>query len=136
MDLLEQLKRDEGLRLQPYRDSVGKLTIGYGRNLDDVGISGEEAEILLEHDAERAWKALYSRLPWVINLDEVRRAVLVNMAFNLGIAGLLQFKNTLALAESGKYREAAAEMLKSKWAQQVGERAARLARQMESGQWQ
>lgn len=134
--LVAQLKRDEGLRLTPYKDSVGKLTIGIGRNLDDVGISTEEAEFLLNNDIQRAASDLVKALPWTANLDRVRNAVLVNMAFNLGIRGLLQFKNTLSLIQQGKYDQAAEAMLQSRWANQVGDRAGRLALQMKTGEWQ
>lgn len=136
MTLLDQLKRDEGLRLTPYKDSVGKVTIGYGRNLDDVGISQYEAELLLQHDLINASQVLRENLPWTEGLDEVRRAVLVNMSFNMGIHGLMGFKNTLALVQSGDYDRAAEQMMQSKWAAQVGPRAHRLAVQMRSGEWQ
>lgn len=136
MTLLDQLKRDEGLRLTPYKDSVGKLTVGYGRNLDDVGISTEEATTLLLNDIERTTNDLSRFMPWIVQLDEVRRAVLLNMAFNMGIHSLLQFKNTLAAIQAGDYNQAALGMLHSEWATQVPARAARLAKQMELGEWQ
>lgn len=136
MTLLEQLKRDEGLRLTPYRDSVGKLTIGYGRNLDDVGISTEEANTLLLNDIERATNDLSKHLPWIASMDAVRQGVLLNMAFNMGIAGLLGFRKFLAFAEEMSYTDASEEMLKSKWAEQTGARAHRLSVQMRSGEWQ
>jgi lysozyme len=135
MDILEQLKRDEGLRLTPYRDTVGKLTIGIGRNLEDVGISKDEAEYLLANDLSKAKIELAQALPWVTNLDDARRGVLLNMAFNMGVKGLLKFKNTLALVKAGSYETAAQEMVKSLWAKQVGERADRLAMQMRTGDW-
>lgn len=136
MTLQEQLIRDEGLRLKPYRDTVGKLTIGVGRNLEDVGISHEEAMLLLDHDIARAEAEVNAHLPWSRQLGEPRRAVLVNMAFNLGIGGLLQFRRALAAMQRGDYDLAAREMLDSKWAEQVGARATRLARQMREGEWQ
>jgi lysozyme len=131
--LIRELTRDEGLRLKPYRCSAGKLTIGIGRNLDDVGISHGEAEILLRNDIARAEADLDRDLPWWKTLDEVRRRVLVNMAFNLGIRGLLGFKNTLELVRTGRYLDAAQHMLDSKWAKQVGPRAVRLATMMRDG---
>lgn len=136
MTILDQLKRDEGLRLNPYKDSVGKVTIGYGRNLDDVGISQYEAEILLQHDLINASLALKTALPWTDGLDDVRRGVLLNMSFNMGIHSLLEFKNTLALIQSGDFDKAADAMLESKWAEQTGARAQRLSVQMRSGEWQ
>lgn len=136
MNLIEQLKRDEGIRLKPYQDSVGKTTIGIGRNLDDVGISEVEAEFMLQNDIRKAENELAEHLPWTKDMDEVRRAVLVNMAFNMGIHGLLGFKNTLALIQQMSYTDASVQMLQSKWAEQVGPRAHRLALQLETGEWQ
>ena len=136
MDIIEQLKRDEAVRLKPYKDSVGKLTIGTGRNLDDVGITIEENDLMLRNDIERTRRDLFQQLPWTVRLDDARRGVLTNMAFNMGIHGLCAFKNTLGLIQAGKYAEASEEMLRSKWAEQVGARAYRLAKQMETGEWQ
>jgi lysozyme len=131
--LVQDLKRDEGLRLKAYRCSAGKLTIGYGHNLDDVGISEEEAEILLRNDVAKVVAALDAKLPWWRNLTEVRQRVLANMVFNLGMTGLLGFRRTLKLIETGAYMEAAQAMLASKWAKQVGKRAERLALAMRDG---
>lgn len=135
-NLIAQLVRDEGLKLHPYCDSVGKITIGIGRNLDDVGLSHDEALLLLNNDLDKASSQVRTQLPWTINLDDARLAVLVNMAFNMGIGSLLGFKDTLALIHSGKYTAAADAMLQSKWASQVGARATRLAEQMRTGQYQ
>ena len=131
--LCDELTRDEGFKLKPYRDTVGKLSIGVGRNLDDVGISSEEAGILLSHDIDRTVDALDAAIPWWRSLDDVRQRVLANMAFNMGVAGLLGFKNTLAAVRDGRYADASAGMLASKWAGQVGARAARLASMMQKG---
>lgn len=136
MDIVQQLKRDEDVRLKPYRDSVGKISIGTGRNLDDVGISVEENDLMLRNDIERSRRDLFTHLPWVVGLDDARRGVLLNMTFNMGIGGVCQFRNTLALIQAGKYQQASDAMLQSKWAEEVGPRAHRLAIQMSSGQWQ
>lgn len=136
MTIDDQLRRDEGLRLQPYRDSVNKWTIGYGRNLSDVGISKDEAEYLLANDITEAKLKLGQTLPWTSQLDDARLGVLLNMVFNMGIAGLMSFKQTLMLIQGGNFDAAADEMLKSKWAQQVGARAHRLALQLKTGVWQ
>jgi lysozyme len=133
--LIEQLKRDEGLRLTPYKDTVGKLTVGYGRNLSDIGISKDEAEFLLTNDVRRAAEDLSRTLPWTDKLTEVRRAVLINMCFNMGLGGLLQFKTTLSLIQAGDYDKASFRMLQSKWATQVGDRAERLSMQLRTGEW-
>ena len=136
IDLVSQLRRDEGLRLRPYRDQVGKLTIGIGRNLDDDGISEEEADFLLANDIKNTQVSLFAALPWTVDLDEARQGVLLNMAFNMGLHGLMQFKGTLALVETGDYAGAAQAMLESEWAKQVGPRAQRLSIQMDQGTWQ
>lgn len=125
---------DEGLRLKPYRDTAGVLTIGVGRNLDAVGLSRGEVDQMLENDIDRAVRDCTIRLgSWFATLDPARQGVLVQMTFQLGIAGLLGFPQTLAAVKRGDYAGAAAQMLASKWASQTSRRAARLAAQMESG---
>lgn len=130
------LLADEGLRLKPYRDTVGKLTIGIGRNLSDVGISAVEADILFDNDLERSWADLVGRFPWVLRLDEVRQAVLLNMTFNMGVAGLAKFVNTLAAVQRGAYSTASNGMRRSLWYRQVQRsRSERLVRMMATGEW-
>lgn len=145
--ILAHLRQAEALRLKPYLDCCGqpwrqcvcdrkgKLTIGYGRNLDDVGLSHAEASYLLDRDLERAAVAVVNALSWAGQLDDVRLAVLIEMAFNLGIGGLLRFRRMLTALEARQFSDAAREMLDSTWAGQVGTRAQRLAREMESGTW-
>ena len=132
--LKEQLMRHEGVRLKPYRDSVGILTIGCGRNLEGTGLTYDEAMFLLDNDIQRVMRELRKRLSWWAGLDPTRWQVLINMAFNLGVGGLLKFKNMLADLEGGNYEHAAKEMLDSDWAIQVGARATELAEQMRTGQ--
>ena len=127
MTIADDLERDEGLRLKPYRDTVGKLTIGVGRNLDDVGITAVEARALLANDIAKASDGLTRALPWFLIAPEPVRRGLVNMAFNMGIAGLMQFQNMLRALETKDYNEAAVEALDSDWARQVGARADRIA---------
>lgn len=131
--LLRQIKLHEGVRLKPYRCTAGKLTIGIGRNLDDRGITADEAAYLLGNDLTAVQAALVQALPWVSSLDDVRQRVLIDMAFNMGVQGLLGFKRTLATIQAGDYQTAATMMLDSKWAQQVGQRAERLSRMMLTG---
>jgi lysozyme len=138
--LLRELVRDEALRTKPYRCTAGKLTIGIGRNLDDVGITEEEAVFLARNDIAKVGAQLDAALPWWRDLDDVRQRVLANMAFNLGTAGLLGFRNTLELIRTRRYLEASQAMLASKWARQVGigteakpGRALRLALMMRDG---
>jgi lysozyme len=128
-----ELERDEGLRLKPYLDTVGKTTIGVGRNLTDVGISDSEAYYLLDADIARAGADLDRALPWWVTLGEVRQRVLINMTFNMGIGGLLQFNNTLTRIKAGDWDGAAKGMMASLWARQVGPRATRLAEMMRTG---
>ena len=137
MTLRDQLIRDEGKRLTPYRDTIGCLTIGVGHNLDAHGISDEVCDLLLTDDIARVEAGLRVRLPWATpdRLGEARYGVLANMGFNLGVAGLMRFRLMLAAVEAGDWTEAAKEMLDSEWARQVGDRAERLAEQMRTGEW-
>lgn len=132
-NITRMLLHHEGLKTAPYRCSAGKLTIGVGRNLDDVGITEEEARYLLANDIERVAGELDRALPWWSGLDTARREVLLDMCFNLGIGGLLKFKGMLAALETGDFATAAEEMLDSRWASQVGGRAAELATLMRGG---
>lgn len=125
----------EGVRQYPYRDTVGKLTVGVGFNLDDVGLLPEEIDFILSNRLNLVRTKLSALLPWFDDLDEVRQAVLIDMAYNLGEAGLLRFKQTLASVKDGDYVTAAEQMLDSKWADQVGRRADRLSDMMRYGQW-
>jgi lysozyme len=151
--LRAELIRDEGLRLKAYRCTAGKRTIGVGRNLDDVGISASEtkatgvtiasciaqgvsretANLLLDNDIDRCVADLDRKLPWWRTLAPVRQRVLLNMCFNLGVMSLCGFRNTLAMMQAGRFADAAANMLKSKWAGQVGARATRLSKMMRTG---
>lgn len=125
--LVNDLRRDEGFRQFPYKDTVGKLTIGIGRNLDDVGISLAEATSLLYNDIIEVLNQLQRELPWVNTLSEPRQRALANMCFNLGINKLLKFKNTLKALKESRWGDAADEVLNSLWATQVGDRAKRIA---------
>ena len=135
MITVEQIKKHEGYKQYPYYCTGGKLTIGYGRNLEDNGIDEEEAEQLSAHDIKEAKAGIKRRID-VSRCNEPRQAVLVNMAFNLGVTGLMGFKKMIANLEQGNYEQAALEMLHSRWANQVPGRANELAKQMLSGEWQ
>ena len=127
------LGQDEGVRSKPYRCTAGKLTIGIGRNLEDVGLSQDEIGLLLENDIARSELAARRLVPGFDALTDARKVVVVSMAFNLGEAGLSKFKATLASINKGQWATAAAGMRASLWAQQVGGRAERLAKMMERG---
>lgn len=128
---LSWIKRHEGLRLKPYRDTVGKLTIGYGRNLEDAGLSPEEAEVLLRNDLFRCEAELREALGETYEaLSPARKAALLDMIYNLGKTRFLGFKKMIAALKAGDFARAAAEMLDSRWAAQVGQRAQFLAEKM------
>jgi lysozyme len=126
------LVEEEGMRLRVYNDTEGIPTIGVGRNLRDKGISREEALKMLADDIDDVLRVLET-LPWWSMLDEVRQRVLADMAFNLGVSGLLQFEKMIAHIRRRAWDDAAEEMLRSKWSGQVGRRAHRLAQMMETG---
>lgn len=129
---IEQIKIDEGFSGIPYLDSVGKQTIGFGRNLDDNPLTQEEAEHLLKNDLEKvSYEAC--NLPYYSGLSPERRAVIINMVYNLGMSRFRKFKKTNKALSDRNYLLAASEMLDSKWAKQVGDRAVRLADIMRDG---
>jgi lysozyme len=139
-NIIEQLRRDEGEVLHAYQDKYGYWTIGVGRLIDGGkggSISKAESALLLTNDITSREKAITDALPWTTNLDPVRRAVLTNMAFNMGVDGLLEFHNTLAMIRAGQFDRAAGGLLNSKAARQdAPARYARLAEQLKTGEWQ
>jgi lysozyme len=132
MSALEQIKIDEGFRGKPYKCTAGKVTIGFGRNLDDNPLTRAEAEFLLNNDLKKVAKQA-SRFGFYQKLNTTRRAVIINMIFNLGLSRFSQFKKMISALESNDYAEAATQMLDSKWAKQVGDRAIRLSKEMRQG---
>ena len=132
-DLKQQLIKHEGLELMPYKCTAGKLTIGVGRNIEDRGITYDEAMYLLENDLTLYHTELMKAFPVVDQLDVVRQYTLVNMAFNLGITKLRQFKLMWAAIEDRNFEVASQEMLSSKWSRDVGARALQLSEQMRTG---
>lgn len=133
LSLREQLVRDEGgYQAFVYNDSVGVATIGVGRNISKTGegLSIYEQDLMLNNDITSKTIEVLRAIPASVALDTIRFEVLVNMAFNLGIAGLLKFPKFLAALRSANYTLAATEMLDSTWAKQVGARATRLSQQM------
>jgi lysozyme len=137
--LQDMLLRDEGEVLHAYPDHLGFLTIGVGRLIDKRkggGITHDEAMYLLDNDIARVANAVDKALPWAEAIGEPRRAALMAMAFQMGLAGLLLFKSTLRLMQAGDWASAARQMLASKWAKQTPARAHRTAKQVETGEWQ
>ena len=133
--LTEQLIRDEELRLKLYKCTSGKWTIGVGRNLEDRGITQSEAIYLLNNDIDIADLDCRALLPWWDTIDPVRQGALTNMCFNMGADRFKKFKKMLALMQQHDYEAASVESLQSLWADQVGDRALRIADQIRSGQW-
>jgi len=129
-DLREKLIEEEGFRLKPYKCTSNKLTIGVGRNLEDRGITQDEALYLLENDIIYFENQLTKSLPWFYAIHITAQLVLIDMAFNMGVNGLLAFKNTLRYIRDGEYLKASVEMLDSRWAAQVGKRAKDLSNLM------
>jgi lysozyme len=137
----ELIKRHEGLRLRPYRDSVGILTVGYGHNLEATGepipafITEQKAQEYFLADYAKAMNACMVTVPGFPTLGDPRRGVMIDMAFNLGQAGLARFRKMLACIGRQDWPGAAREMIDSKWARQVGIRATENVFMMLTGEW-
>lgn len=143
MTVSDLIAKHEGLRLFPYNDSggnialspPGKITVGFGRNLTDVGISEDEAKIFLANDIDRAEEGIAEAWPAYQQLDAVRKAVVLDMVYNMGLSDFLEFKETMAAIAAGDWQVAQDHMLASKWASQVGARAVEDATMILTGQW-
>lgn len=148
--VIEQLKRHEGFRTKVYQCTAGRDTCGYGYNLDanplalsnyeivgfrKNGITKEQAETILKIHVAQIETTLTKTFAWFENLNDARKAVLINMTFNLGLVGLMGFKNTLRMIETGDFEGASKNMLHSKWATQVKGRAVELSTQMRTGEF-
>jgi lysozyme len=121
--LKELLIKHEDVRLKPYPDTAGKLTIGVGRNLVDKGLTYKEAMYLLDNDIADTTNDCLHAFPWFADLTQERQWVIISMVFNMGLAGVQRFTRMLAAIELGDYSLAAKEMGESRWAKQVGSRA-------------
>lgn len=130
-ELVASLKLHEGLKLKPYKDTAGILTVGYGHNLEQE-ITREEAEVMLISDIQKAIKELDRAFQGWKNHSEVRQNVLIEMMFNMGATRLAGFLKFWAALRAKDYKQAAQEMLSSRWASQVGQRAITLAARMET----
>lgn len=136
MDSTEKyIAAEEGYRQFPYRCTAGKLTIGYGFNLDDTGLSVPESAAILHMRIDELRTILAKRLPWFSALNEARQAALLSMAYQMGLAGLLKWQRTLGHLASGDYESAATEMVKSRWYTQTRDRARRTCYMMRYGRF-
>jgi len=134
MTLIDQLIRHEGERLKPYRCTAGKLTIGVGRNLDDVGISTEESRLLLNNDIKASESDLYQIFPEFQWFAQTRRWALIDLRLNLGPARFRTFKNMIAAINREDWQRAGDEALDSRWAGQAAPaRVACIVRQLKEG---
>ena len=131
--LFDQLKDFEGLELKPYRCTSNKLTIGLGRNLEDNGITEEEAYYLDTNDLDNLMDELDQNIPWWNDLNDSRKRALLNLAYNVGTPTLMKFKKTLEHLKNGLYTEASEEVLQSRWADQVGRRATFISEVFKTG---
>jgi lysozyme len=129
------LRHHEGVRHKPYKDTVGKLTIGVGRNLDDNGLSDDEIDYLLTNDINRCMSEAMT-YEWFAGLNDARRAVVLSLLFNLGKPRYDKFVRHHAAMADGHMLIASKELLDSRWAKQVGRRADEMAIQLETGEWQ
>ncbi len=131
------IRRHEGFSKFAYQCTAGKWTVGFGRNIDQnggPGITEAEALILLANDLQNINTAALSSFPWFAGLNEARQSAIIDMIYNLGMAGFQTFKQTIACIASGDYAGAAERMLISKWAAQVGNRAVELAGIIRTGE--
>ena len=134
--LLDMLMLHEGLELKPYKCTADKTTIGVGRNLEDVGITKDEAKYLLQNDLDRILKEV-EHWSFLKKLNEPRQAVILDMVFNMGVStfNANTWVKTFAAIQDEDWEKVANEMLESRWANQVGQRAIRLSQMMRKGEW-
>lgn len=140
-ELVERLRSEEGISYVPYEDTTGNSTVGVGHDLQSsplpygwsYPLTDDQVNQLLATDLQNVYHDLNNALPWWIDLNDPRQIVLCDMCFNMGLNRLLGFKNALAFMRQGNYANAASEMLRSAWADQVGQRAINLAHIMETG---
>lgn len=141
MNIYQLIEMHEGFRSKPYRCTSGKLTIGIGRNIEDRGITRDEAHYLLCEDVDNVDQELTEALPWYWHLNDARKNALIDLGFNMGVPTLLEFRNTLGLMREKRYDAAASELLrgsgpdgKSLYYSQVGKRAETIAEIIRSGE--
>jgi lysozyme len=132
--LRAQLVQDEGVRFKPYLDSKGVWTVGVGHNLTSRPLSLAVVELIFDEDLEIVLQEL-ATLSWFTALSNIRQQVIANMAFNMGVRGVLGFHNMIAALQRHDFAATADEMLDSQWANEVGPRATRLATMMRTDQY-
>lgn len=140
--LKPDLRRDEGVRLKAYKDSLGNWTTGVGHLIHagspllTATLTPALADAILDHDLAVLFVQLDHQLPWWRTLSDLRQDVVANLGFNLGVGKLKTFPDTLGALQHGGFETAARMLLDSLWARQVGARAQRLSRQLATGEHQ
>lgn len=134
--LINTLRRHEGVKNTLYKCTSDKWTIGVGRNLEDVGLSEEEIDMLLQNDITRTEGLLDEYMDWWSDLDYVRQDAMINFVFNVGIGTAMKFKKAMTALEEGDYEIAADEMMDSNWSKQVGDRAVEVTEMIRTGEYQ
>jgi lysozyme len=132
-ECMAEIRRHEGFSSTVYLDSVGKRTIGYGWNLDSDPMYREAADVQMRCKLEDIEARLLSLYDWYPNLSQARKDVVLNMSYNLGVEGFGKFRQTIWYLANSRFEEAADEMLRSRWSDQVGNRAKYLANKMKVG---
>jgi lysozyme len=142
LNVAELIREHEGRHVVPYLDSLGIITWGIGRNVQDVPFSGDElalisplVDLMFENDLRRARHDLVDNFPWFLGLDEVRQAACIDLRFNLGPTRFRGFVKFLAAMHRGDYERAADELVDSRWYTQVGRRGPRIVFMVKNGEW-
>lgn len=138
MNLRDMLIQEEKLVQHAYKDNLGYWTIGYGRLIDERKggkLSVAECGLLLDNDIAEKTRGTLDALPWFQRLNEPRQAVLIGMAFQMGVDGMLGFHNTLEAVRDERWQDASDGIKRSQWATQTPARAKRMANQMLTGEW-
>lgn len=136
--VIQLLRKHEGVEKHAYTCSAGYVTIGVGRNIDEVGglgLSDEEINFLLKNDIERCIVELTMAFDWFEGLDEVRKDAMINLVFNLGLSRLMKFEKALFAMSNQDWETASEEFLDSRWAEQVGARATEVAQMIRTGEY-
>ena len=134
MNAKDLITLHEGRMLKAYIDTVGKVTVGVGRNISDKGIRDDEADLMLKNDMQEAWDEC-AKYPWFLGLSEARKAACLDVQFNLGAARFRTFSKFISAMSMGDWETAAAELAASKWATQVGTRARHIEDLIRAEKW-
>jgi len=127
MSLIDNIKESEGFRSRPYRCTENHLTIGYGFAIKDLELDEDICDMILERKVAKLVERIEKNLPYLPSLPKEVQDVLIEMAYQMGVSGLLKFKKTLMYVETKDYKDASVEMLDSRWAKQTPNRAKKLS---------